>query len=194
MQRKAARVLWTIILLLLVLSGLGVAATVALSRTTRVGLARTVVVDGDKINSIAENIAHIDLPPGYAPEFGMRGLGFAMASYSPTDKQGHLTLVQIPAWLPMDDEAIIRRARASLQEEQQGDVEITLTVVEEREIDLGDHAIFYSIAEGTNDEGVDYRTMQLYYPGRNGKVALLLEEPVSRWDDARAQALLASLR
>lgn len=194
MQRKAAPVLWAIVLLLLVLSGLGIAATVALSRTTRVGWARTVVWEGDKVDHIAGTIAHIDLPPGYAPEFGIRGLGFALASYSSMDQQGHLTLVQIPAWLPMNDDAIIRRARAALQEEQQGDVEIALTVVEEREIDIGDHSIFYSIAEGADNEGVDYRTMQLYYPGRNGKVVLVLEEPMSRWDDARAQALLASLR
>lgn len=194
MHRKSTRILVGLILFVLVLLGLGVMATVALGRTTRLGFLSTIVWDADDINRIAGRIAHVDLPPDYAPEFGVLGLGFAMASYTPGDGQSHLMLIKIPDWLPMDEEAVIRQARASAAQNRQDEVELNLTVVEEREIDLGGHFVYYSIAEGTNEQGVAYRTLQVFFPGRHGKVALLLEEPVSRWDDGRAQALLASLR
>lgn len=194
MHRKSTRILLTLVLLVLVVLGLGVAATVALGRTTRLSFLRTMVWDADAIDSIAGGIAHIDLPPDYVPEFGMHGLGFAMASYTPGDNQSHLMLIQIPQWLPMNEESIIRQARASAAENRQEETELNLKVVKEREVDLGGHYVYYSIAEGTNEEGVAYRSLQVIYPGRHGKVVLLLEEPLTRWDDSRAQTLLASLR
>ncbi|MCC6166283.1 MAG: hypothetical protein IT329_03560 [Caldilineaceae bacterium] len=204
MHRKSTRILFGLVLLLLVLFGLGVAATVALGRTSRVGFGRMVALEPGAIDGIAQGIAHIDLPPGYAPEFGMRGLGFSMAAYTPGDDLSQLMLIQIPEWLPMDEAAIIRQARASAAQNRQGrggpdgnsqsEVDLAVTVVEERKIDLGDHSVYYSIAEGTNEEGVAYRTLQVFFPGRHGKVVLLLEEPIARWDDGRAHALLASLR
>ncbi|HXF63868.1 MAG TPA: hypothetical protein VNK95_19750 [Caldilineaceae bacterium] len=199
MRRKARLILLMIGLLLMLLLGLGGAAAAALGRTTWAGWSRTMVLDAEEINHIAGAIAHIDLPPGYAPEFGIHGLGFAMAAYGPGDDASHLMLIQIPPWLPMSEDAIIEQARAaqtSAQQEQEEhqEVELNLRIVEQREIDLGGHRVYYALSEGTNDEGLPYRSMQVFYPGRRGKIALLFEEPVSRWEDARAYALLASLR
>lgn len=194
MRRKARLILLMIGLLLVLLMGLGVTAAATLGRTTWAGWSRTMVMDAEEINRIADGIAHIELPPGYAPEFGIRGLGLALAAYGPGDDASQLMLIQIPNWLPMSEDDIFAQARASQARAQQEDVELDLRVVEEREIDLGDHAVYYALSEGTNDEGVRYRSMHVFYPGRNGKIALLFEEPVSRWEDAKAHALLASLR
>jgi hypothetical protein len=194
MHRKATLVLLSLVLVLVVLLGLGVAATVALGRTTQLGFARTIVVEDAAVNRIAGQIVHFDLPEGYTPEFGVRGMGFAMASYTPGDNLSHLMFIQIPTWLPMDEAAIIRQARDSQARAQQEDAELDLTIIEQREINLGDHTVFYAISEGTNDEGVAFRSLQVFYPTRTGKIALLFEEPIARWDDARVHALLASLR
>lgn len=204
MRRRSTPVLLAIGLLLLTLLGLGVAATVALGRTTRLGLAGTVVRDAEIIDRLAADIIHIEEPEGYEPDFGVRGLGFALAAYTPGDKRGHLMVARIPTWFPMDEDAIIRQVRNShtfVQQEMQEDRqeleaegELVLVVVEQRAIDLGDHSVFYSIAEGTSDEGVAFRSLQVFYPERSGRVVMLFEEPLERWDDTRAHALLASIR
>jgi hypothetical protein len=198
MRRKSTLILLGLILCLAVLLVLGGVATAALGRTARSGWTGFVVMDADGINRIAERIAYVEMPPGYAPEVGVRGGGFALATYTPGENQGHLTLAQIPAWIPVDEREMIRFVNANIREDsdtdQGADTDMEVTVIEERAIDLGDHSVFYSIAESTDDEGLAFRSVFVLYPRRNGKVVLQFQEPIDRWDDARAHALLTSLR
>lgn len=200
MRRKSTLILWGLVLFLMVLLAMGGVAAAALGRTARSGWAGFVVMDADEINRIAERIAYVELPSGYVPEVGARGLGLYLAVYSAGEAQGHLTLAQIPAWIPMDEREMIRWVQANIiadlddEPDPGSEDDVEVTVIEERAVDLGDHSVFYSITETTYDEGLASRSVLVFYPRRNGKVVLQFQEPVDQWDDARAHALLASLR
>jgi hypothetical protein len=193
MSRGTRIALWLCALALASLVVLGIAATASLGRLARGNLSRYMVTDPATVDAIGQAIAAFEPPPGYVPEGAIRLLGFALAAYDPNDEQSTLVLLQVPRWLPVSDEQLARFLRENLLSGDQTEEE-SVAVLEEQEIRVGDHTILYVVFEGVGDAGEPYRALQTLFPGRNGSVMLFLEEPLSRWNEARVQDLLASLR
>ncbi len=145
----------------------------------------------DVANRAAE-IAGFTLPEGYQPEMAFEMNGYSVVSYNPGDGHSHLYLVQAPA----SEDITPEKLEAMLSQGKTGQTDRTtrLTVVEKRTATIRGQAVTLVISEGTNSHGDAYRQATTAFQGKRGPAMLVLEEPASRWDDARLNQLIASIQ
>ncbi len=140
----------------------------------------------------AANIADFALPDGYQPEMALEMAGYTIVSYNPGDGHSHLYLIQAPTSedvTPEKLEEMLSQARTG-----QKDNTTRLTVVEKRAGTIRGQAATLVISEGTNGDGDAYRQMTTAFKGKGGPALLVLEEPLTRWDDTRMTQLIASIQ
>jgi len=146
----------------------------------------------------AATIAEFSVPEGYQPELGVDLAGYTVVSYNPGDGHSHLYLVQSrndKDLTPEKMEELLSQAQPGSQAEPwQKDRTTRLTVVETRPATIRGQATTLVISEGTNGEGDPYRQLTTAFQGKGGPALLVLEEPVDRWDDARMDRLIASIK
>ncbi len=140
----------------------------------------------------AAKIADFTLPEGYRPEMAFEMNGYSIVSYNPGDGHSHLYLVQAPTGTDITPEKV----ETMLAQEKTGQQDRTtrLTVVEKRAATIRGQAVTLVISEGTNGNGDAYRQATTAFQGKGGPAMLVLEEPTSRWDDARLSQLIASIQ
>ncbi len=146
---------------------------------------------GDVVHQAAQ-IADFTPPEGYQPEMAFEMNGYSIVSYNPGDGHSHLYLVQAPA----SEDITPEKLEAMLSQEKTGQKDRTtrLTVVEKRTATIRGQAVSLVISEGTNSHGDAYRQATTAFQGKGGLAMLVLEEPTSRWDDARLNQLIASIQ
>jgi hypothetical protein len=148
--------------------------------------------NAEKVTAAAAKIADMTLPAGYAPDFTGSMMGYAVASFRPSngDDASHLFLVQSEK--EADGEKLAQ-ALADLAPGS-GDVKGRMTVLENRAVTVRGQQTTLVISEGANSKGAAYRQAVVAFRGKGGPAMLVFSEPVTRWHAATLDALIASVR
>lgn len=147
------------------------------------------LTDSAHVNELAQQIADFDLPAGYQPDYAVEMLGYTVAAYRGDDAYSHLSLLQAPSGVIPDDatlEGYIPDDRAQIRWN-----EPTLVRTEQRTI--RDQAATLTVSDRTNSEGRRYRSLNLVFQGRGGTALLVINQPVSGWNDDQIEAFIASI-
>lgn len=140
----------------------------------------------------ASQIADFTLPDGYQAEYGIKLAGYAMASYNNGDGHSHLYLIQAPK----DSNADQAKLEEMMGQAETGKKDRTtrMTVVEKRDATIRGKATTLLISEGTNGDGDPYREATAVFDGKGGPALVVIEEPISTWDDAKVEQFIASIK
>ncbi len=147
------------------------------------------ITDFNHVNDLAQHIANFDLPAGYRPDYAVEMLGYTVVAYQGEDEYSHLSLLQAPSGVIPDDAALdgyIPDDRAKTRWN-----EATLVRTEQRTI--CDQAATLTVSERTNSEGRRYRSLNLVFQGREGTALLVINQPISMWNDDQIEAFIASI-
>ncbi len=145
---------------------------------------------GADVSKTAAEIADFDLPSGYAPEFAGKLGNYTAVSYSPGDGHSHLYLVQSEN---ADDQEKLSEMLASLVPGS-SDRHARMTVIENRTATIRRQAATVVISDGINSDGQQYRQVTAGFQGKGGPALLVIEEPLTSWDQATVDAFIASLK
>lgn len=154
------------------------------------GVSINVETDTGKTEAAASEIAVFDLPAGYQPEFSASLNEYTLVSYTPGDGSGHLYLVQ--SQNEADSDQLLR----AMQEIAPGqyDPETRMIVLETRPVMVRGQETSLVISEGFNGDGKTYRQALVAFSGNAGPALLVFSTPVSSWDLATVEFLVASIR
>lgn len=147
------------------------------------------ITDSNHVNDLAQHIADFDLPAGYQPDYAVEMLGYTVVAYRGADEYAHLSLLQAPPGVIPDDAALegyIPDDRAKTRWN-----EPTLVRTEQRTI--RDQVATLTVSDRTNSEGRRYRSLNLVFQGREGTALLVINQPVSTWDENLIETFIASI-
>ncbi len=165
-----------------------IAVALMLGSTVLVALVQR-LTDGDRVNSIAHRIADFELPAGYQTDYTVEMLGYTIAAYKSSDRNGHLAFLQAPPGVIPDEQVIEGYQTNESMTTAWRDA--TLILTDERTV--RDHPASLTISDRTNGEGQRYRSLNLVFQGREGTVLLVINQPVAQWDEAGVEAFIASI-
>lgn len=145
--------------------------------------------DTDQVYSAADEIVNFDLPAGYDPDFSTHLMGYTVAAFNPGDGHSHLYLIQ------SENESDGEKLADMLDRlaVNTGDPQTHMTVIETRPVTVRGQEVTLVISDGVNSEGASYRQAAVAFQGLGGPVLLVISEPVDSWDQAKVDALLASI-
>jgi hypothetical protein len=147
--------------------------------------------DGDQgVSETASQIADFTLPSGYTTEFAGKLGDYTAVSYNPGDGHSHLYLIQSEN---SDDREKLSEMLSSLVSGS-SDRYSRMTVVESRTATIRGQAATVVISDGVNSAGQKYRQVTAGFEGKGGPALLVIEEPLTRWDQGTVDAFIASLR
>ena len=149
----------------------------------------------DQVAELAQEMVDYTLPAGYSEQFGMSFFGFNLVAFGTgrsSDNQ-MLVLMQFPQALGLDQAQMERQMQQSL-EQQTGQRNTSLEVVEETTTIIRDQTVRLTIREGSDSNGVTMRQMTGTFQGKEGGVLLMIMGRTQDWDQAAVDAFIASLR
>lgn len=187
---KRTRNLTLLSLATLVVACLCLAATALVAARSAGGiLARTVNRDPQTVAKVGSGIATYDLPAGFGDGYAADLAGFSLVAYTGSDARSHITLVQIPGRLTLDQATIEGQMRqVSGTDEWSG-----LTVVERQPCRIRGEETTLVVSEGLNHEDQRYRSASATFTGNGGAALVNISMPASRWDQTTIDAFIASL-
>lgn len=157
---------------------------------TACGVNLTIETDIEKIDSAAAEIASFDLPAGYRSEFSITLNEYTLVSYTPDDGYSHLYLVQ--SINAADTDRLLRAMQDIIP--GQYDPDARMTVLETRPVTVRGEETTLVISEGINGDGKTYRQALVAFDGSGGPALLVFSAPVTSWDLAIAETMVASIR
>ncbi len=156
-------------------------------------VAKSVASSPAAVQEAAAKIADFDLPEGYETDYAIQMVGFTMAAYDPGDGHSHLMLIQFPSGVQVN-ESEMRRQLEKVARDPNRD-QNRVRIVAQTPVTIRGQQATATYSEGTNSAGQPYRSVMAAFVGKGcGPAMIVFEEPVSRWDQARVDALIASIR
>lgn len=151
-------------------------------------------VKSDPVAARAEaaSIADFSMPAGY----GSKGFSFSLSSYKiaafTSEQGGMLMLMSLPAGTSQaENEQMVQQIGSSLGSSVgQGSA---FTETGRREITVRGQPAEVVLSEGTSKNGERTREEFVTFVGKNGPAVLVLIAPVSQWDGAEVDRLVASI-
>lgn len=150
--------------------------------------------DADKVTRVAATIADFTPPPGYAPEYAAQLAGYTLVAYNLGDGHSHLTLLQAPPDVTVDQDSLMRQLREMEPQPRTHNRPPEMTVVGESPLNVRGQSVTFVIAEGVNSDNQTYRQMLGLFEGKGGLTLLAISEPVTRWDQATVESFITSIR
>lgn len=147
------------------------------------------ITDPERVNSVAHQIADFDLPLGYQTDYVLDVGNYTIAAYKSNDSRSHLSFVQVPAGVVLDDEVIEGHVYGGWSRKSQDHAVVLST---EQRIVCGQPATL-TISERTNGEGHRYRSTYLVFEGETGQAILVINQPVGQWNSELIDAFIASI-
>jgi len=179
MKSKLAELLLGLSTLVLVLAGCGADAP-------------QFTMDAEQVREVAAGIADFKLPEGYRPDYAANWRGAAVAAYHPDDEHSHLMFIQLPEGDGPDKLDTNKTLQQFTHDEMEDYSQVT--IVEERVVTIDGQETTLIVGEGVSYDGTPYRQITARFAGKNGPALINLTEPTRRWDWARLDDLLASIR
>jgi hypothetical protein len=157
---------------------------------TACGAEVTLRTGQENISEAAVEITDFDLPPGFAPEFSTKLMGYQAAAYTHGDGPGHIYLIQ------SDDPADADKLAQALDQIVIGssDPYTHLTVIETRPVMVRGRETTLVISEAINSEGLKYRQAVVSFQGNVGPALLVFSEALENWDEATLANLISSIQ
>ncbi len=149
--------------------------------------------DAAQVDQQAAAIAQFQPPAGYAPDYEFNAAGFRMVSYTPGDEHSHLMLIQAPSWLKLNQSEFEKQLRRSFGDKLEGLASEESALVDHRRLRVAGQPVEFTISEGINSIGDKYRSMAGVWDGASGQVLIYIEEPLSRWNQAKIDAFIATI-
>ncbi|MCB9418905.1 MAG: hypothetical protein H6667_03830 [Ardenticatenaceae bacterium] len=141
------------------------------------------------VNKTAVLIADFTPPSDYEPDFGLHTMGYTAVAYK-NGSIGHLYLAQ--SEMEADGDAL-QQALGEMVPGYRYEEE-NLTVVEQRQVSIRNQAVTVTISEGMGWDNELLRQATAVFQGKAGPALLILQQPISQWDDAAVDAFLTSVR
>ncbi|HKJ27532.1 MAG TPA: hypothetical protein VJ965_07835 [Anaerolineales bacterium] len=144
----------------------------------------------ETVRQAALQIASIDVPEGFRPEFSASLMGYTAASFRGQYETSHLYLIQSDK---DDDQEQLEQMLSEIVIGT-GDGVTGLVVVDIQKAEVRGEETQMIISEGVNSEGVTYRQGAAVFQGNGGPALLVYLESVGNWDQAVFDTLLASIQ
>ncbi len=143
-------------------------------------------------DQVAREIADFQLPAGYTVQDAMSIGHFELAIYAESTYKGHLILMQLPPGVTADQSEMERHLREQTHDLNYVPYTRVQTISTSQRTIRGQSGTVTN-SQGTNSEGEIYRLTQAIFQGKDGLAFLLIAAPQSRWNQAEADAFIASL-
>ena len=159
--------------------------------------AMTVTDKPDEIRAITEEIATIELPEGYEPQFAVSinmMMKMHMVGYGPDgDDENVITLMQMKMPGGISDEDAKRSFRE--QNQQQGNnADIQVEKRETRTFTIDGEECEFEFITGTDPETKEEMHQVIgVFPGRNGTAVLMIMGSDQSWDEEQAIQIIKSI-
>lgn len=146
--------------------------------------------DVEQIFNTALEIADLDLPDGYEPDFYAHLMGYTVASFSPGDGHSHIYLIQ------SDSEADGEKLAEMLNQLAPGayDPQTRMSIIETRPIMVRGQEATLVVSEGVTSEDESYRQEAVAFQGQGGPALVVISAPIESWDQTVVDVFLASIR
>lgn len=148
------------------------------------------LTDPTNVNTVAHSIADFDLPSGYQPDYVIEALGYTVAAYNSTDEQSHLVFMQTPEEI-MPDETVLEGFIANNDSQT---VWSDAELINREQYQIRDFPANMTISDRTNGTGVRYHSMNLIFQGKLGTAMVVMNQPLSQWNDDTVTQFVESIR
>lgn len=169
------------VVVVLLVCGLTVSATQGLWK---------LLTDSARVHNLAQRIAAFDLPEGYQADYAVEMLGYSIVAYKSANEHNHLAFLQAPPGVIPEGQMI----EGFIPNDRTAVTWHDATVVHAEQRTIRDQAATITVSDRTNSEGQRYRSLNMVFEGREGAVLLVMNQPVSTWDDAAVEAFITSIR
>ena len=146
-----------------------------------------------EVGRTARQIADFELPADYQSDLALDFMGMELAGYTGPCEGCHLYLVQAPQYLNLSAAELENQlAGAGVMVEDGPRRQVR--IVEQYQSAVRGQQVLVSISEGINGSGQAFRSLTAVFEGKGGPALVNLSAPLGEWDQAAADAFLASLR
>jgi hypothetical protein len=143
-------------------------------------------------DQVAQQIAEFRLPAGYTGQYGISIGHFELAIYAESTYKGHLILMQLPPGVTADQSEMERHLREQAHDLNYVSYTRVQTISTSQRTIRGQSGTVTN-SQGTNSDGEIYRLTYAIFQGKDGLAYLLIAAPLSRWNQAEADAFIDSL-
>ena len=168
---------------------LGVAGFVAMREVSRV-VAQTIDKGPAEVARAGDKIADYSLPAGFGEGYAVDLGGFAMVMHTAVDDSMHITLMQAPAIVALERDALEREMNLATGREQWTNA----AVVDTQPCQIRGQETTLIISEGLNHEGERYRSASAVFAGNDGTALVNISGPAAHWDQEMVDSFIASLQ
>ncbi len=146
-----------------------------------------------QVAAVASGIADYDQPTGFGNAFARQASGFSFVTYTGDDGHSHIYLFQLPAFIILDQAELERQAQQATQPRSHNRPP-RMETVDRRQAIVRGQEITLTVREGVNSDGLAYREMSGMFQGKSGQALVTITGLIKTWDQAKADAFLASIR
>ncbi len=143
---------------------------------------------------VVTNIADFTLPSGYREDYAVSLGGVTVIGYRGATDRSHIVLVQGPKDLQVDQDVIRESLDSANSANPSYDRNTHLTVIEKRAVAVRDQQATAIFSDGVSGNGQTYRELAVAFRGKAGPALLVMDEPTSNWNQAAADAFIASIK
>jgi hypothetical protein len=150
--------------------------------------------DPTQIASVSEGIAEFDVPPGYELGMAMSFFNYDMVSIMPADSPSSMNIMMMQ-FTNLSSSDLTQEQMQQALEQQSGQKNMNMTVVEERTETIRGKEVAVTISE-SSATGSEFRLRQwmTVFEGNKGPVMLMIQGPTTDWDDDLIADFIASIR
>jgi hypothetical protein len=151
--------------------------------------------DPAKVAAVSDKIAEYDLPPGYTAQMSMSIMMYDLVMIGPSQSSSNsmmIMLMQFNGNVGMSQEQMQEQVRQSF-EQQSGQRGAQMTVVETRQDTIRGEQVTISISEG-GSAGVKMRQLMTVFTGNGGPTVLMIQGPITDWDEDLITDFIHSIR
>lgn len=166
------------------------ASWLAFRGTGQVLLSQAIEDDPAEIAIISEDIADYTLPTDFGEGQAAQLANFSMVSFTAVDGRTHITLLQAPASLPIDQDELERQMSLASGRDEWSEV----TVIETKPCQIRGERATLVISEGVSHDGHLYRSASAVFAGNGGMALVNVSGPAANWDQAMVDSFIESLQ
>lgn len=148
------------------------------------------ITDPTRVNTVASTIADFDLPEGYQPDYVIEALGHTVAAYKSSDDLSHIVLMN-PSNDMMHGQAGIE---GFIPNDDSQNVWTDAQIQSRKQLQIRDYPAHMTTSDRTNGEGIRYRSINLVFEGKQGPALLVINQPLSQWDETTINTFIDSIR
>ncbi|MEM7028172.1 MAG: hypothetical protein AAF629_01170 [Chloroflexota bacterium] len=152
-----------------------------------------VITDAERVQTVGQEIAAYAVPDGYQEFIGFQFLGNKSVAIVNDGEPPEviILLMQVPTGQGIDDAQFETQMRTVMEQFNFQPIDFKLDETETRQIAGRDVEVTYN--SGSDNAGLAFRQMSLFFSTRKGKAFILAQGPESAWDQTKINQLLDSI-